>query len=97
MLLIVSDKVLDGSTDALALETVDVGGSNLTGQSGIFGEGFESSSTERRSLNVDGGGQEADGVSGLGFVGKESTGIFGKRLGESGSDTGRIGKGRGGG
>jgi len=29
--LIVPDKVLDGSTDSLTLETVDVGGSDLTG------------------------------------------------------------------
>jgi len=68
--LIVSDKVLDGSTDSLALETVDVGSSDLTGQSGVFGEGLESSSTKRRSLDIDGWSQEADGVSGLGLLGK---------------------------
>jgi hypothetical protein len=53
--LIVSDKVLDGRTDSLALETVDVGSSDQTRKGRVLRERLESSSTERRSLDVDSG------------------------------------------
>lgn len=97
VLLVVTDKVLDGGTDALALQTVDVGGSDRTGKRGVFGKGLESSTTKRRSLDVDCRGKKTDGVSRLGLGGEQSTGILGEGLREGGSDTGRVRQsGRGG-
>lgn len=92
VLLIVTDKVLDGSTNSLALKTVDVGSGNLTRVGRVFRERFESSTTEGRSLDVDGRGKEADCVSGLGLFGQQFTSLFGKGLGKGSSDTGGIGE-----
>jgi hypothetical protein len=70
VLLVVTDKVLNGSTDALPLKSVDVRCSDQTGKSGVFRKGFESSTSEGRSLDIDRRSQETDCVSGFSLVGK---------------------------
>jgi hypothetical protein len=96
VLLVVTDKVLDGGTDVLGLQTVDVGCGDQTRVSGVFGEGLERSTTEGRSLDVDSWGEEADGVSGLGLGGEESTGLVGELLGEGGTNGRGVWQSRGG-
>jgi hypothetical protein len=93
VLLIVSDKVLDGRTDSLALETVDVGSSDQTRKGRVLRERLESSSTERRSLDVDSGGEEADCISSFRLFGKQSTSLFSEGFGKGCSDTCSIGEG----
>lgn len=97
MLLIVSDKVLDGSRDTVALETVDVRGRDQSRESWVFREGFESTSTERGSLDVDSGSEQADGITGLGLGSEQTSGVLGEGLGEGGSNTGGIRESRCGG
>jgi hypothetical protein len=57
-LLVISDVVFDGSTDAFGLDTVDICSSNDTIQVGILRKGFKSTTSQWRALCVDSGCEE---------------------------------------
>ena len=50
--------MLGGYADALALDAVDIGGGNLSGEEGIFGEIFEVAAAEGIAVEVHAGGQQ---------------------------------------
>ena len=61
-LLVISDIVFDGSTDAFGLNTVDVCSSDDSIQVGILRKGFKSTTSQWRALCVDGRCEENMGT-----------------------------------
>ena len=96
VLLVVGDKVLDRSRDALGLETVHIRSGNQTRVRGVFRERLEGSTTNGRTLDVDRWREEADGVSRLGLGGQKGASLrdeFGVKRGADGSGVGQGGCG----
>ena len=58
VLLVVGDEVLDGGDDVLALESLDVGHSQLRGQVGVLAQALETAAPYRVAQDVDGGRQD---------------------------------------
>jgi hypothetical protein len=84
--------MLYSGRDAALLETLDIVSGDYTAQRGVLGVAFKSASTERRSLDVDGGREQANGTSSLGLLSQRLAHLEREVLVESRADAGGVGE-----